>query len=109
MGAGSAGCVVASRLSEDAASLVAVLEAGDEEDATPDVHVPHKFVDLVRGDADWAFYTVPQEHACKGLQGNVSSSRCARSSKLLCLYGRIVVLIVTKSVQFCMGKNHRLF
>ena len=72
VGAGSAGCVVANGLSEDGASRVAVLEAGADEDATPDVHLPYKFVDLVRGQADWAYYTVPQEHCCKGLQENVS-------------------------------------
>ena len=50
---------------------MAVLEAGDEEDATPDVYLPYKFVDLVQSQADWAYYTVPQEHCCKGLQENV--------------------------------------
>ena len=58
-------------MSEDGASRVAVFEAGDEEDATPDVYLPYKFVDFVQSQADWAYYTVPQEHCCKGLQENV--------------------------------------
>ncbi len=52
---------------------MAVLEAGDVEDATPSVHEPHKFVALVRTEADWTYYTVPQKHCCKGLQENVKT------------------------------------
>ena len=40
IGAGSAGCVLANRLSEDGKSTVAVLEAGPS-DWHPFIHIPH--------------------------------------------------------------------
>lgn len=59
IGAGSAGCVLANRLSADAACKVALIEAGDE----PDVRlapVPGAASHLRNTRADWAFTTTPQ-------------------------------------------------
>jgi choline dehydrogenase len=52
VGAGSAGCVVAGRLSEDPDVRVALLEAGDE-DTQPEIHVPAAFPVLFKSDLDW--------------------------------------------------------
>lgn len=60
VGAGSAGSVLASRLSEDAACLVGVVEAGGIP-ADPDIADPLKWPALQDRDFDWAYRTVPQK------------------------------------------------
>jgi choline dehydrogenase-like flavoprotein len=52
VGAGSAGCVVAGRLSEDAGARVALLEAGGE-DSQPEIHIPAAFPALFKSSLDW--------------------------------------------------------
>jgi choline dehydrogenase len=52
VGAGSAGCVVAGRLSEDAGASVALLEAGGE-DSQPEIHIPAAFPALFKSSFDW--------------------------------------------------------
>jgi choline dehydrogenase len=58
-GAGSAGCVLAARLSEDPNVTVALLEAG-EEDSAPEISMPLGFPMLFKTSYDWDFYTEPQ-------------------------------------------------
>jgi choline dehydrogenase len=52
VGAGSAGCVLAGRLSEDPDVRVVLLEAGGE-DTQPEIHVPAAFPALFKSDLDW--------------------------------------------------------
>jgi choline dehydrogenase len=52
VGAGSAGCVLAARLSEDPDARVAVLEAGSE-DTQPEIHIPAAFPALFKSSLDW--------------------------------------------------------
>lgn len=62
IGGGSAGCVLANRLSEDADVTVLLLEAG-RKDSHPYIHMPVGFAKLTAGPYTWGYNTVPQEHA----------------------------------------------
>lgn len=62
LGAGSAGCVLANRLSEDADTTVALVEAGPV-DRNPFIHMPVGFYRLTGGSLTWGYETVPQRQA----------------------------------------------
>ena len=59
VGAGSAGCAVAARLSEDPETTVLLLEAGGT-DQRQEVQIPVAFSQLFKSDADWNYQTTPQ-------------------------------------------------
>lgn len=59
IGAGSAGCVLANRLTEDPNVKVLLLEAGGT-DEQMEIHVPLAFSKLFLSNCDWAYYTEPQ-------------------------------------------------
>jgi len=61
VGAGSAGCVLASRLTDDPACRVLLLEAGGEDDA-PAIRIPALYGQLQDSPCDWADRTVPQKY-----------------------------------------------
>ena len=61
IGAGSAGCVLANRLSEDPNTTVLLLEAGGK-DKKMEIHIPAAYSKLHRTEVDWAFYTEPQQN-----------------------------------------------
>jgi choline dehydrogenase len=59
IGAGSAGCVLANRLSEDPAVKVLLLEAGGR-DNRKEIHIPLAFSKLFKGPCDWTYFTEPE-------------------------------------------------
>jgi choline dehydrogenase-like flavoprotein len=59
VGAGSAGCVLAARLSEDPDVTVALLEAGPA-DTQPEIHVPAAFPALFKSNLDWDVLGEPE-------------------------------------------------
>ena len=61
IGGGSAGCVVASRLSENPALSILLVEAGSE-DKHPLYHLPAGFAKMTKGIGSWGWNTVPQRH-----------------------------------------------
>ena len=62
VGAGSAGCVLAARLSENPATRVLLLEAGPPDDAD-EIHIPAAINLLFQSTYDWNYQTAPQERA----------------------------------------------
>ncbi|MEL6567348.1 MAG: choline dehydrogenase [Pseudomonadota bacterium] len=63
VGAGSAGCVLANRLSSDPSVSVCLIEAGKKDTALT-VRMPAAVGTLIKDENDynWGFYTAPQDH-----------------------------------------------
>ena len=62
IGGGSAGCVLAARLSEMAGAKVLLLEAGPR-DRDPFIHMPVGFFKMTSGPLTWGYETAPLRHA----------------------------------------------
>lgn len=71
MGAGSAGCVLANRLSEDPEYSVLIIEAGGSEDDNFNMSIPIASGMLQKSQQDWRFLSVPQKNACMAMIENV--------------------------------------
>lgn len=72
IGAGSAGSVLASRLSEDPTKNVLLLEAGGEEYNPWYSHIPAAGQYLAGTVFDWGYKTVPQTHGCNAMENRQS-------------------------------------
>lgn len=61
IGAGSAGCVVASRLTEDPKTTVLLLEAGNP-DTKPEIQIPLECINLLGSEVDWGYFSEPEPY-----------------------------------------------
>jgi choline dehydrogenase len=61
IGAGSVGCVVANRLTEDPETTVLLLEAGNP-DTKPEIHIPAEHLKLQGTDVDWGYFSEPEPY-----------------------------------------------
>jgi choline dehydrogenase len=61
IGAGSAGCVVASRLTEDPETTVLLLEAGNP-DTKPEIQIPLECTHLLGSEVDWGYFSEPEPY-----------------------------------------------
>ena len=73
VGGGSAGSVVAARLSEDPNVKVLLLEAGPDPPFFNSVPVIGSF--LQKTGYDWSYETVPQKNACLAMKNRVHKYR----------------------------------
>lgn len=62
VGGGSAGCVLATLLSDNPCARVCLIEAG-QRDTNPLIHMPIGFAKMTTGPLTWGLTTVPQKHA----------------------------------------------
>ena len=66
VGSGSAGAVLAARLSEDSDVSVLLLEAGSDGQLHPHSHIPGLVPFLQQTSIDWQYKTVPQKYSSGG-------------------------------------------
>ena len=71
VGAGSAGCVLANRLTENPHVTVLLLEAGPDDRKHPNVSVPGFSEYLYHTEIDWEYFTEPQKFALDGFDEKV--------------------------------------
>ena len=64
IGAGSAGCVLANRLSKNPNKSVLLLEAGGP-DTNMNIHIPGAYLKVHKSKDDWGFWTEEQAHVLK--------------------------------------------
>lgn len=108
MGAGSAGCVLANRLTENGQFSVLLLEAGGNDMGNYIYDIPGYTDKAVRTHADWGYHTEPQKHAYKaykkevqGIEGVKSgSSKHTFISNLHCLKSCILTANISLNFWF---------
>lgn len=65
VGGGTAGLVVATRLTEDPNTRVLVLEAGENQLENPMINIPAMWTAILGSEVDWTFLTTPQVRPSK--------------------------------------------
>ncbi|XP_049952888.1 neither inactivation nor afterpotential protein G-like isoform X2 [Schistocerca serialis cubense] len=73
VGAGTAGCVLASRLSSESHASVLLIEAGGVPNWLSSVPLAAPLLQGSQSESDWAYRTLPQKHSSWGLKDQVSA------------------------------------
>jgi choline dehydrogenase len=61
IGAGSAGCATANRLTQDSDTTVLLLEAG-KPDTKPEIQIPAECLKLIGSEVDWGYFSEPEPY-----------------------------------------------
>ncbi|MDZ8088562.1 MAG: GMC family oxidoreductase N-terminal domain-containing protein [Nostoc sp. DedQUE12b] len=61
IGAGSAGCAIANRPTEDSETTVLFLEAGNP-DTKPEIQIPSEHLSLLGSEVDWSYFSQSQPY-----------------------------------------------
>ncbi|KAI8772816.1 alcohol dehydrogenase [acceptor] [Biomphalaria glabrata] len=77
VGGGTAGCVLAGRLSEDPDVTVLLLEAGPDDTGNTLINIPLLAGLIWRTPLDWEYYSEASSETMKQLRNGVSSSICS--------------------------------
>ena len=95
MGGGSGGGVLSDRLTEDGQHNVLLLEAGwdDQSPIGQQVHIPINCIPNLKSEADWEYYTEPQEHSCLAMKDKVFGTSNIRSYKCEIVDIRFMIVI----------------